>query len=144
MFPADPKIETTTHEVAPFRSVSARVYSVRQDKSEFTMTVADLANTDLQEKDVVEHAVKTLSAGRQVKIDIPHRIYQVYGPQLSIESKDGSPSTVAMFDINGRLYQIEAKLFPGGNDFDLIRFQQSLVFERGMSNRSPENRPRIS
>jgi hypothetical protein len=138
MFPADPKMETTAHEVAPGRSVPARVYSVRQDKSEFTMTVADLANTGLQEKDVIDHAVKALSAGGQVKIDIPHRIYQVYGRQLSIEGKDGSRSTVAMFDINGRLYQIEAKLFPGGNDFDLIRFQQSLVFERGVSNRAPE------
>ena len=41
-----------------------------------------------------------------------------------------------MFDSNGRLYQIEAKPFPGGNDFDLNGFQQSLVFERGVSNRS--------
>jgi hypothetical protein len=32
-FPADPKIETTTHEVADGRLVPARVYSVRQDKA---------------------------------------------------------------------------------------------------------------
>jgi hypothetical protein len=46
-FPADPKIATTSHEVADGRSVPARVYSVRQDKGEFKMTVADLANTGL-------------------------------------------------------------------------------------------------
>ena len=37
-FPADPKIETTIHEVADGRSVPARVYSVRQDKGEFKLT----------------------------------------------------------------------------------------------------------
>src|SRR5260370_19261730 len=45
---------------------------------------------------------------------------------------------VAMFDIMGRLYQIEAKALRGGNEFELTRFQQSLVFERGVTNRSPE------
>jgi hypothetical protein len=138
MFPADPKIETTTLEVAPGRSVPARVYSVRQDKSAFTMTVADLANAGADEKTVLDYAIKQLAADAEVKLDIPHRIYQVYGRQLSILAKDGTRSTVAVFDIYGRLYQIEAKLAPGGNDFDLIRFQQSLVFERGVSNRAPE------
>jgi hypothetical protein len=138
MFPAAPKIETTTHEVVEGRSVPARVYSVRQDKSEFKITVADLADTGLDEKTVIDHAIKTLAAGGEVKVNFPHRIYQVYGRQLSIAGADGSHATVAMFDINGRLYQIEAKVLAGGNDFDLIRFQQSLVFERGVSNRSPE------
>ena len=61
-FPADPKIESTTHEVAEGRPVPARVYSVRQDKGEFKMTVADLANTGLDEKAVIDHAVKILAA----------------------------------------------------------------------------------
>ena len=138
MFPAAPKVETTTHEVADGRSVPARVYSVRQDKAEFKVTVADLANAGLAETAVIDHAIKMVSAGGEVKVNFPHRIYQVYGRQLSILARDGSRSTVAMFDFNARLYQIEAKVLAGGNDFDLIRFQQSLVFERGISNRTPE------
>jgi hypothetical protein len=137
-FPTNPKIETTTYEVADGRSVPARVYSARQDKSQFTMTVADLANTGLDEKAVIDHAIKTLSRGATVKVNVPARIYQVYGRQFSIEGADGSRSMVAMFDIMGRLYQIEAKGLPGGNEFELTRFQQSLVFERGITNRSPE------
>jgi hypothetical protein len=137
-FPADPKIETTIHEVADGRSVPARVYSVRQDKGEFKMTVADLANTGLDEKAVIDHAIKILSANGEVKVNYPHRIYGVYGRQLSLLGKDGSRSMVAMFDIMGRLYQIEAKVLLGGNEFELTRFQQSLVFERDVSNRSPE------
>jgi len=137
-FPANPKIETTTYEVAAGRSVPARVYSARQDKSQFKMTVADLANAGLDEKAVIDHAIKTLSQGATVRVNVPARIYQVYGRQLTVEGADGSRSMVAMFDIMGRLYQIEAKELPGGNEFELTRFQQSLVFERGVTNRSPE------
>jgi hypothetical protein len=138
VFPENPKIETTTYEVANGRLVPARVYSARQDKGQFRMTVADLANTGLDEKAVIDHAVKTLSQGATVKVNVPARIYQVYGRQLTIEGADGSRSMVAMFDIMGRLYQIEAKGLPGGNEFELTRFQQSLVFERGVTNRSAE------
>jgi hypothetical protein len=137
-FPANPNIETTTYEVVDGRSVPARVYSARQDKSQFKMTVADLANTGLDEKAVFDHAIKTLSQGATVRVNIPARIYQAYGRQLTVEGSDGSRSMVAMFDIMGRLYQIEAKGLPGGNEFELTRFQQSLVFERGVTNRSPE------
>jgi hypothetical protein len=102
------------------------------------MTIADLANTGLNEKAVIDHAIKRLSQGGTVKVNVPARIYQVYGRQLTVEGNDGSRSMVAMFDIMGWLYQIEAKTLPGGNEFELTRFQQSLVFERGISNRSPQ------
>ena len=137
-FPTNPKIETTTYEIADGRSVPARVYSARQDKGEFKMTVADLANTGLDEKSVIDHAIKRLSQGGTVRVNVPARIYQVYGRQLTVERADGSRSMVAMFDIMGWLYQIEAKVLPGGNEFELTRFQQSLVFGRGISNRSPQ------
>ena len=138
LFPTDPQIQMTSYEVADGRSVPARVYTSRQNNGIFKVTVAEIANTGLDEKTVIDHAVKTLSQGGEVKVDFPHRIYQVYGRQLSIVGKDGSRSTVAAFDTNGRLYQIEAKVLPGGNDIDLIRFQQSLVFDRSLSNRSEE------
>jgi hypothetical protein len=138
MFPVAPQIESTTYQVAAGRSVPAHVYSVRQNNGVFKVTVAELANTDLQENAVIDYAVKTVSEAGEVKVNFPHRIYQVYGRQLSILAKDGSRSTVAMFDHGDRLYQIEAKVLPGGNDTDLIRFQQSLVFDRSASNRSAD------
>src|SRR5438552_10684534 len=138
-FPANPIIETTTYQVADGRSVPARVYSARQNNGVFKVTVADLANSGLQENAVIDHAVKMLSQDNEVKVDFPHRIYQVYGRQLSLVGKDGSRSTVAVFDTNGRLYQIEAKILPGGADTDLIRFQQSLIFDRDkLANRSQD------
>ena len=138
VFPTNPKVETIPYEVADGRMAPARVYSARQDKAEFKMTIADLANTGLDEKAVIDHAIKRLSKGGTVRVNVPARIYQVYGRQLTVEGADGSRSMVAMFDIMGWLYQIEAKMLPGGNEFELTRFQQSLVFERGISNRSPQ------
>jgi hypothetical protein len=137
-FPADPQIETTTYQVAEGHSVEAHVYSVRQNDSVFKVTVAELANTGLEESALIEHAIKMMSEGGEVKINIPHRIYQVYGRQLSIAGADGSRSTVAVFDFSGRLYQVEGKALPGGNPLDMLRFQQSLVFTGGGSNRSPD------
>ena len=137
-FPADPQIETTTYQLADGRSVEAHVYSVRQNDSVFKMTVAELANTGLEESAVIDHAIKTMSEGGELKINIPHRIYQVYGRQLSILGADGSRSTAAVFYHNGRLYLIEGRALPGGSAIDTVRFQQSLVFTGGGSNRSAD------
>ena len=139
-FPADPQIETTTYQVADGRSVQARVYSVRQNNIIFKMTVADFAGTNLQESAVIDHAIKTLSAGGEVKVNIPHRIYRVYGRQLSIARADGGQSMAAVFDYKERLYLIEAKALPGatGAEFEMIRFQQSLTFTDSGSNRSED------
>jgi len=94
-FPADPQIETTTYRLADGRSVEAHVYSVRFNNGVFKVTVAELGNTGLEESAVIDHAIKTLSEGGEVKINIPHRVYRVYGRQLSIAGADGGRSTVA-------------------------------------------------
>jgi hypothetical protein len=128
-FPAEPRIETTIYQTADGRSVPARVYSVTNGNGVFKMTVADLSRAALEESAVIDHAIKTLSQGGEVKLDIPHRISRVFGRQLSILAADGSRSSVAVFYHKQRLYQIEGKTPPTGNTTaDAIRFQQSLVF----------------
>jgi len=69
-FPVNPKVETTAYEVADGRSVPARVYSASQDKAQFKMTIADLANTGLDEKAVIDHAIKRLSKGGTVRVNV--------------------------------------------------------------------------
>jgi len=139
-FPGDPQMETTTYQVADNRSVEAHVYSVHQDDAVFKVTVAELADTGLEESAVIDHAIKMMSEGGEVKVNIPHRVNRVYGRQLSIVGPDGIRSMVAVFDYNGRLYQIEGKALPTGNNAtaDAIRFVQSLIFTGGGSNRSAE------
>jgi hypothetical protein len=128
-FPAEPRIETTIYQAADGRPVPARVYSATLDKGVFKMTVADLTAAALEESAVIDHAIKTLSRGGEIKLDIPHRISRVFGRQLSIQAPDGSRSSVAVFYHKQRLYQIEGKALAAGNSTaDAIRFQQSLVF----------------
>jgi hypothetical protein len=128
-FPGEPRIETEIYQTADGRSVPARVYSITNDKGVFKMTVADLSNAALQESAVIDHAIKTLSQGGEIKLDIPHRISRVFGRQLSIQAADGSRSSVAVFFYKQRLYQIEGRSLATGNTTaEAIRFQQSLVF----------------
>jgi hypothetical protein len=136
-FPADPKIEITTYQAADDRAVEAHVYSVAQDDAVFKMTIIDFSDAAMEENAVIDHAIKALSREGDIKVNLPARINRVYGRQLSIVGTDGSHSSVAVFYLKGRLYQIEGKALPKGNEAAsyAIRFQQSLVFTGGESNR---------
>jgi hypothetical protein len=141
-FPANPQIEMISYQVAEGRSVPARVYSVRQDKMVFNLTIADLSGANLQESALIDNAIKRLSTGGELKLNLPHRIYRVYGRQFVVEGRDGSTSMAAVFDYKRRLYLIEAKALPGGitadTEFALTRFHQSLSFTDGGSNRTED------
>ena len=141
-FPANPHVDTTSYQIADNRSVPARIYSVRQANVVFSMIVAELEGTNLEESAVVDHAIKMLSQSATVRFNIPARIYQVYGRQLTVEGADGSRSMVQLFDYKNRLYQIEVKALPDQNvsnpQSDVVRFHQSLDFTDGGSNRSEE------
>jgi hypothetical protein len=136
-FPVDPRQEIGTYQTADGRSVPAHIWSATLNKSRFKVTVADIGAVG-QEDAIIDHAVRLLSQGGEVKVNFPHRVQQVYGRQVSITAPDGSRETAAVFDLNARLYQIEARVLPGGDDTDLIRFQQSPIFTPGNSNRAQD------
>ena len=70
-------METTTYQIAEDRTIQAHVYSVRRDNAVFKMTVAEFADTGLDESAVIDHAVELMSEDGQVKVNIPHRINRV-------------------------------------------------------------------
>src|SRR6202162_5398066 len=122
VFPADPDVdEGAMFEVVSGKMVPARIYSARYDNSLFKMTVLDGRDAGLQEAPVLDQAIKRVTQGGELKINIPHRIYRIYGRQLSIARPDGSLTTAAVFFANDRLYQIESTKFAGGSDADAIR-----------------------
>jgi hypothetical protein len=129
-FPAEPKIEVTTYQIPDGGALEARVYSVTQDAGVFKLTVAELPDAVTDEKALIDHAIKAMTVGGEIKLDIPHRIRAVYGRQLSIAGTGGSYSYVAVFYHKKRLYQIEGKsLLAGGQpEVDAMIFQQSLDF----------------
>jgi hypothetical protein len=138
VFPVDPDLEEVAmFEVVAGKMVPARVYSAHYDNSLFKMTVVDGRDAGLQEAPVIEQAIKRLTQGGELKINIPHRIYRIYGRQLSISRPDGI-TTAAVFFANDRLYQIESTKLAGGSNSDPIRFQQSLTFDRNVANRTAQ------
>jgi hypothetical protein len=139
VFPADPDVEEVAKfEVVPGKMMPARIYSARYDNSLFKMTVVDGRDAGLPETPVIDQALKRLTQGGELKINVPHRIYRIYGRQLSVARGDGSLITAAVFFANDRLYQIESTKFAGGSAADAIRFQQSLTFDRNVANRTPQ------
>jgi hypothetical protein len=127
-FPADPKIEFTTYQGFDGRSYEARTYSVTQDTGVFKLTIADFPDAD--ENALIGHAVKTMTEGGVIKLDIPHRIRSTYGRQLGIAGANGGYTYVAVFYRNKRLFQLEGKAFVAGGqaEVDAMIFQQSLDF----------------
>src|SRR5215212_5524227 len=131
-FPADPNIEEVPmFEAAPGKMVPATIYSLRHNNSLLKVTVVDGRDANLNEDQVVQHAVSKLTQGGQVTFDYPHRIYRIYGKQMSVrKAADNSLTQAVVFFANERLYLVESTRFPGGDDADLIKFQQSLTFDR--------------
>jgi hypothetical protein len=133
-FPTEPKVETTTYPAPDARTAQAHVFSVTLNDAVFKMTVAELPG--MEESAVIDHAIKTLTQGGDIKLDIPARVARVYGRQVSIAGADGTRSSVAIFYHLGRLYQIEGKAISGNEAGSYaIRFQQSLIFTGGETNR---------
>lgn len=136
-FPDDPKIEDTTYMTASGITVPARIYSLNQDSSAYRMIVADFSRrTNLNDRQVIDLAIKTLAQEAEVKLDIPARVSRVFGRQLSLLGKDGSRSSVALFYYQRRLYQIQGTILPANPDpssGEAIRFQQSLRFTNDAS-----------
>src|SRR5262249_61887562 len=102
--PAEPKIERATYQSSDGRAFEARIFSVALDGSLFKMTVVELPETNTNGDALVSHAVRTLTEGNQIKLDIPHRIRSTYGRQLAVARSDGSFTYVAVFFHKQRLY----------------------------------------
>jgi hypothetical protein len=127
-FPAEPKIERATYQSSDGRAFEANIFSVALDGSLFKMTVVELPEPNANGDALVGHAVKSLTEGGQIKLDIPHRIRSTYGRQLAVARPDGSFIYVAVFLHKQRLYQLEgiAPAAGGEADVDAMIFHQSL------------------
>jgi len=137
-FPADPNIEEVPmFEAVPGKMVPATIYSLRHNNSLLKVTVIDGRDANLNEDAVVRHHVAKVTQGGRVTFDFPHRIYRIYGRQMSVaRDNQGSVTQAVFFFANERLYLVESTRMRGGDDVDLIKFQQSLTFDRNVRNRT--------
>jgi hypothetical protein len=127
-FPAEPRIEPTSYQGTEGRAFEARVYSVTLEGRVFKLTVVELPESGTNGDAHVSHAVKILTDGNQIKLDIPHRIRQTYGRQLAVARADGGFSYLAVFVHKQRLYKLEGTALTAGGEaeVDAMIFHQSL------------------
>ena len=130
--PADPKVEDGSYTTMDGKTVKARIYSLELENTLYAVTVADFSQETMEETSAIDQAVKQLIADGEVLVDIPHRINQTYGRQLSIKGKDDSRASVAVFFRDKKLYVANGKLLashPDKGAGDGARFQQTLGWE---------------
>jgi hypothetical protein len=138
-FPRDPNIEEVAmFEAVPGKMVPATIYSLRYNNSLLKVTVIEGRDANLNEDQVVQNHVRKVTQGGRVTFDFPHRIYRIYGRQMSVARPDGSVTQAVFFFANERLYLVESTRNRGGDDVDLIKFQQSLTFDRNVKNRTEQ------
>ena len=136
-FPREPNIEEVAmFEAVPGKMVPATIYSLRYNNSLLKVTVIEGRDANLNEDQVVQNHVRKITQGGRVTFDFPHRIYRIYGRQMSVARPDGSVTQAVFFFANERLYLVESTRNRGGDDVDLIKFQQSLTFDRNVRNRT--------
>ena len=138
-WPAEPNIqEVEKFEASPGKMVPATIYSLDYNKSLLKVTVIERRDANLNEDAVIRHQVAKVVQGGRVTFDFPHRIYRIYGRQMSVARPNDSVTQVVFFFANERLYLVESTRNRGGEDFDLIKFQQSLTFDRNVRNRTEQ------
>jgi hypothetical protein len=138
-FPREPNIEEVAmFEAVPGKMVPATIYSLRYNNSLLKVTVIEGRDANLNEEQVVQNHVRKVTQGGRVTFDFPHRIYRIYGRQMSVARPDGSVTQAVFFFANERLYLVESTRNRGGDDVDLIKFQQSLTFDRNVRNRTEQ------
>jgi hypothetical protein len=130
-FPAPPVIETATYAAPGGHSVPATIYALRQPDIVYTMTVANLVNTPVDNERVIDEAAQALRGTGEVTVNVRAEINDRYGRKLSINETDGSRTIYAIFYFNHHFYELKGKVLPPNpvrRSGNAIRFQESLRF----------------
>jgi hypothetical protein len=133
-FPSEPSIESISYETHGGIAVPATQYRTQEGNTLFTIIVAELANTQADRRDAVDEAVAAWRERGEIKLDVNARINREFGRELVVAENDGSRSTMAIFAVNHKLYELRATVLPPNPEAgsaDALRFQQSLRFLGG-------------
>ena len=130
-FPKEPSVESGSFQLPGGANVPARIYSVKQPDGDYRVMIADFSNRPESDNTIIDGAETMLKQHGDVKVELPARVQAVFGRQLSLNQRDGSHISAALFVYQHRLYQITGTSAPAAalaGSSDAIRFQQSLRF----------------
>ncbi len=127
--PTAPSLEDGARMAPNGTLTPAKVYSAKGAGILYTLSVFDYSKSTADQKDVIAQAEKALGGAVAVAVDA--RINRQFGRELTIDAKDGSRLTVALFYQNQHLYQLIATALPPDatdRSAAALHFQQSLQF----------------
>ena len=110
-------------------------YTGELDKIRYRVTVVDISKRLPEAVNLYEEMEAILSLGGKVigndSVGIEPDKSRIYGRELVIELKDGSLQRVALMYHDGKLYQSEGTVLPGGDkdSFYPERFADSIIFD---------------
>jgi len=152
MFPGEPSTEATTHISANDVVYPARIYSVRNGATLYSVTVVDYTDAERRHRErpdktdassnerfwvmdiraSVAHAAKIFrTRGGEVSYDGWVDIDKVEGQQLQITNPDGSRSFIGIHLNASRLYIIEGTVPKGAPAPELFRSSMQFLNESG-------------
>lgn len=130
-FPKAPTVESGNFQLPGGQNVPARIYSATEADGDYRVTIADFTNRPESNNAIIDGAETMLKQHGNVKVELPARVQAVFGRQLSLNQRDGSHISAALFVYQHRLYQVTGTSAPAAalaGSSDAIRFQQSLRF----------------
>jgi hypothetical protein len=126
--PGQPVVRATTWQPQRGQPVPARVYTVQDGKSRYSVTVANL--TTIREVSDVKGSIaweawNFRKRGGKVTYDAYAQVDRIDGHLLRILNADGTETIAAIHEHDLRLYILEADVPP--NTPGAVHFQQSLA-----------------
>lgn len=129
--PTAPKIEDGVAAAPTGGAAPVKTYSAKAAGIDYTLSIFDLSKSAAQERDAIAQAESALGKTGAVAVSVDARINRQFGRELTIDAKDGSRLTVALFFMNQHLFQLVARAAPPDptdRSADALHFQQSLQF----------------
>ena len=126
-FPSQPAIRDIMYKPQRGKIVPGRVYTVQSGPARYSITVVNLAGLDgtAIAGAVAWEAWNVRKRGGEITYDAYAQVDRIAGHQLQITNRDKTRTTVAIHELNKRLYILEATGPP--NTGGLVLFQMSLV-----------------
>lgn len=140
-FPAPPTVSEMQYRAGAVAGPAKR-YAARLGSADYSVIVADLSASPVDETAALDAAVKDLAGSGQIKLDVRARIDRQFGREVSVTAKDGGQITTAVFYVGETLYVLAGRTAPEGSGL-AAHFQQSLEFigADGKRPRRPEDGP---
>ena len=125
--PGEPRAETIRYTTESGASVPARLFFAAEGTNRYTMTVANLSSSAVDDDGAkaMAHEAAMLRQRGRIRFDAPSELDGVHGHQLSFIEPDGRRVLIQLYYYNHKLYIAEGNTAPDA--FEAALFQTSVA-----------------